>query len=65
MADNDTNILLEYINHQLKAVLEGQAAMASVPGDIREIKSSLTSITDDTDAILTMLKSRPCNIRLT
>jgi len=51
MADNDTNILLEDINHQLKAVLEGQAAMASVPGDISEIKDRLTSVEGDVKAI--------------
>jgi septal ring factor EnvC (AmiA/AmiB activator) len=51
MADNDTDVLLEDINHQLKTVLEGQAAMASVPGDISEIKDRLTTVQDDVKAI--------------
>ena len=51
MADNDTNVLLEDINHQLKAVLEGQAAMASVPRDISEIKDRLTAVEGDVKAI--------------
>lgn len=51
MADDDTNILLEHIDHQLKAVLEGQEAMASVPGDIAALKDDLAEVKGDIKAI--------------
>ena len=42
--DHYHDALLEHIDDQLKGIAEGQAAMASVPGDINEIKDRLTSV---------------------
>jgi DNA repair ATPase RecN len=63
MSDND-GVLLEDINHQLKAILEGQAAMASVPGDIREIKGRLTTVESDVKTIKAVLKDQTHEIRI-
>ncbi len=46
MSDYD-GILLEDIDHKLDAILEGQAAMASVPGDIAQLKMDMTTVQGD------------------
>jgi hypothetical protein len=56
MSDRDTDVLLEDINHQLKAILEGQAAMANMPADIAEIKVRLTNVESDIGAIKAAIK---------
>jgi hypothetical protein len=63
MADNDTNVLLEHIDHQLKAVLEGQAAMASVPGDIATLKNDMAVVKDDIKAIKAAVKDHSGELR--
>jgi hypothetical protein len=63
MADNDTDILLEHIDHQLKAVLEGQAAMASVPGDIATLKSDMAEVKDDIKAIKAAVTDHTAELR--
>lgn len=47
--DNDRYqaVLLEDINHKFDAIMEGQAAMASVPGDIAQLKSDMIEVKTD------------------
>jgi archaellum component FlaC len=49
--DDHTGAILEVINDQLTAIQEGQAAMAKVPDDIREIKDRLTNVEADINVI--------------
>jgi archaellum component FlaC len=51
MNDNHDDVLLEHIDDQLKSIAEGQAAMASVPSDISEIKDRLTAVEGNLSAI--------------
>jgi hypothetical protein len=50
MSDHD-GILLENIWHELKAIREGQQAMASVPGDIAQLKDDMFEVKTDIRAI--------------
>jgi uncharacterized protein YoxC len=47
MSNNDTDILLEDIDDKLKAILEGQAAMAGVPASLQRIEERLTRVEED------------------
>jgi uncharacterized protein (UPF0335 family) len=57
MSDND-GVLLEDIDHKLQAVLEGQAAMADVPGQISEIDSRLRNVELDVKVIKAVIKDQ-------
>jgi hypothetical protein len=46
-----TGAVLEHIESQLKAILEGQTAMSSVPRDINEIKERLSAVESTVTAI--------------
>ena len=50
MSDHD-GILLEDMNHKLDAILEGQAAMGGVPGDITQLKDDMFEVKGDIKAI--------------
>jgi hypothetical protein len=50
MSDQDW-ILLEDMNHKLDAILEGQQAMGSVPGDIAQLKDDVIVVKGDVKAI--------------
>lgn len=56
MTDNDHDILLEDINHKLDAILEGQGAAASVPGDISTMKSDIKDIKEDIKTVKAAIK---------
>jgi hypothetical protein len=51
MTDDHSGALLEIMNDRLAAILEGQAALASVPGAIQEIKEQLTEVKSDIKVI--------------
>jgi hypothetical protein len=57
MSDND-GVLLEDIDHKLQAVLEGQASMADVPGQISEIDSRLRNVELDVKVIKAVIKDQ-------
>jgi hypothetical protein len=50
MSDHD-GILLEDINHKLEAILEGQQAMGTVPGDIAQLKDDMIVVRGDIKVI--------------
>ncbi len=52
MGDYDA-ILLEDINHKFDAILEGQTAMAHVPGQLHEIDTRLKNVESDVKIIKT------------
>jgi peptidoglycan hydrolase CwlO-like protein len=51
--DNDhyEGALLEDINHKLDAIMEGQQAMASLPGDVAQLKEDMSDVKNDLEAI--------------
>jgi hypothetical protein len=55
MSDYD-GILQENIWHELKAVREGQDAMAGVPGDIARLKDDMFEVKGDIKVIKAVLK---------
>ena len=50
MADN-YGVLLEDVDDKFKAILEGQSAMASVPGNIRTLMDDMVEVKADIKAI--------------
>lgn len=56
MSDLD-NILLEDINHKFDAILEGQAAMAHVPGDVAQLKADMFEVKADVKTIKAVITS--------
>jgi hypothetical protein len=50
-----TSAVLEHIEGQLTAILEGQAPMASVPGDIAVLKSDMAEVKADIRTIKTVI----------
>jgi len=46
MSDN-FQILLEDINHKFDVILEGQVAMAHIPGDVAELKADMKDVKAD------------------
>lgn len=57
MSDHDT-ILLEDMNHKLDAILEGQQAMAHVPGKLESIDQRLSNVEADTHVIKLAVKAQ-------
>ena len=57
MSDND-GVLLEDIDHKLQAILEGQGAMASVPGDIARLKTDMVEVKLDIKTIKAAIKDQ-------
>ncbi len=51
--DDRIGSVLEHLEDQLKAILEGQAALASVPGAIDELKQDMDEVKTNTKAIKT------------
>ena len=49
--DDHTGALLEHIEDQLKAILEGQDAMSSLPPDIAELKADMAVVKADIQVI--------------
>jgi len=49
--NNEDRVLLENMFHMLKALLEGKAAFASVPGDIVEIKERIINLENSDKAM--------------
>jgi hypothetical protein len=56
MTDRD-GILREDTDHKFDAILEGQAAFASVPGDILEIKTDVSAIKSDMKAVKAIIRN--------
>lgn len=54
--DHYVGALLEDINHKFDALMEGQQAMASVPGDIAQLKSDMFDVKNDIAAIKAVAK---------
>ena len=50
MSDLD-NILLEDVNHKFDAILEGQAALASLPADVAQLKADMIEVKADVRTI--------------
>ncbi|HTB48655.1 MAG TPA: hypothetical protein VK712_01085 [Verrucomicrobiae bacterium] len=57
MSDND-GVLLEDIDHKLQAILEGQAAMASMPSDIAGLKIDMAEVKLDIKVIQAAVKDQ-------
>ena len=49
--DHYHDALLEHIDDQLKGIAEGQAAMASVPGDIQTLKEGMAELNRKFDTV--------------
>src|SRR5438270_5048429 len=49
--DDRVGFVLEHLEDQLKAILEGQAALAGVPGQLQNIDERLGRVEDDVKAI--------------
>ncbi|MEK7594227.1 MAG: hypothetical protein AAB436_01150 [Patescibacteria group bacterium] len=59
--DHYDGALLEAINHKIDAVLEGQQAMATIPGDVAQLKSDMFEVKyrlDSIEAVLTVHSSQ-------
>ena len=57
MSDND-GVLLEDIDDKLKAILEGVAPLAHVPGQLSEIDSRLRNVESDIKVIKAVIRDQ-------
>ncbi len=65
-SDNNTDhyqgVLLEEINERLKAILEGQDAMVSVPADIAKLKTDMEEVKDDVRVIKSVVTAQSSDL---
>jgi hypothetical protein len=54
MSDNDA-VLLEDIDHKLSAVLEGQDAMAHLPGAVTKLQEDMTEVKADIKTVIAVV----------
>jgi hypothetical protein len=61
---HNNGVLLEDINHKLKAILEGVAPLATVPNDLAELKDDMREVRSDIKVIKSVIKDQSKQDRL-